>query len=142
MVFLFLPGKRTGLAGTFLRPCKYFCLGFVHSRSPIRNDFYAVWLNNGTGCPVHISDPRQSELRGETRRLLSSASSQVSCVTAIDRRDPCFRFRVPIPPQANPPPSTGLRLISMLSWMISRLLARRACLRLRATANWRTDTRG
>ena len=52
-----LRSARTSLApGTFLRPCKHCCAGFVHSRSPIQSDFYAVQFNDGTECPVHISD--------------------------------------------------------------------------------------
>jgi len=46
----------------FLCPCKHFCAGLVRSRSLIQSDCYAVQFNGGMGCPVHISDSRQSEL--------------------------------------------------------------------------------
>ena len=55
----------------------------MHSRSPIPSDFYVVRFNDGTECPVHISDPCQSEPeeRRETKRLSSGR------ITAIDRWD-------------------------------------------------------
>jgi len=70
------------LAETFLRPCKYFCAVFVHSRSPIQSDFYVVGFNDGTECPVHVSDPYRSELE-EGDEVFVIRYKQSGRITAI-----------------------------------------------------------
>ena len=66
--------------------CKHFYAGFVHSRSPIQSDLYVVRFDDGTECPVHISDIRQSELE-EGDEVFVMGYEQTGKVTAIDRWD-------------------------------------------------------
>ena len=66
--------------------CKHFYAGFVHSRSPVQSDFYVVRFEDGTECPVHISDLRQSELE-EGDEVFVIGYKQSGRVTAIDRWD-------------------------------------------------------
>jgi hypothetical protein len=66
--------------------CKHFYAGFVHSRSPIQSDLYVVRFDDGTECPVHISDLRRSELE-EGDEVFVIGYKQSGHVTAIDRWD-------------------------------------------------------
>jgi len=66
--------------------CKHFYAGFVHSRSPVQSDFYVVRFEDGTECPVHVSDLRQSELE-EGDEVFVIGYKQSGRVTAIDRWD-------------------------------------------------------
>ena len=66
--------------------CQHFYPGFVHSRSPIQSDLYVVRFDDGTECPVHISDLRQSELE-EGDEVFVIGYKQSGRVTAIDRWD-------------------------------------------------------
>ena len=66
--------------------CEQFYAGFVHSRSPVQSDFYIVRFDDGTECPVHISNLRQSEL-GEGDEVFVIGYKQPGRVTAIDRWD-------------------------------------------------------
>lgn len=64
--------------------CKHFYAGFVHSRSPVQSDLYVVRFDDGTECPVHISNIRQSELEvGD--EVFVIGYKQPGQVTAIDR---------------------------------------------------------
>ncbi|KAF9648083.1 hypothetical protein BDM02DRAFT_3116022 [Thelephora ganbajun] len=66
--------------------CKHFYTGFVHSRSPVQSDLYVVRFDDGTECPVHISDLRQCELeKGD--EVFVIGYKQSGRVTAIDRWD-------------------------------------------------------
>jgi hypothetical protein len=66
--------------------CKHFYAGFVHSRSPIQSDLYVVRFDDGTECPVHISDLRRNELE-EGDEVFVIGYKQSGHVTAIDRWD-------------------------------------------------------
>lgn len=66
--------------------CEHFYAGFVHSRSPIQSDLYIVRFDDGTECPVHISDLRQSELE-EGDEVFIIGYMQSGRVTATDRWD-------------------------------------------------------
>jgi hypothetical protein len=66
--------------------CKHFYAGFVHSRSPVQSDFYVVRFDDGTECPVHISNLRQSELE-EGDEVFVIGYKQSGRVTATDRWD-------------------------------------------------------
>ena len=64
--------------------CKHFYAGFVHSRSPVQSDLYVVRFDDGTECPVHISNIRQSELEvGD--EVFVIGYKQPGKVMAIDR---------------------------------------------------------
>lgn len=66
--------------------CKHFYAGFVHSRSLVQSDLYVVRFDDGTECPVHISDLRQYELeKGDEVFILGYKQS--GSVTAVDRWD-------------------------------------------------------
>jgi len=66
--------------------CKHFYAGFVHSRSPVQSDLYVVRFEDGTECPVHISNIRQSELEvGD--EVFVIGYKLPGRVTAIDRWD-------------------------------------------------------
>ena len=66
--------------------CKHFYAGFIHSRSPVQSDFYVVRFDDGTECPVHISNLRQSELE-EGDEVFVIGYRQSGRVTATDRWD-------------------------------------------------------
>ena len=66
--------------------CKHFYAGFVHSRSPVQSDFYVVQFDDGTECPVHISDLRQNELE-EGDEVFVIGYKQSGRVAATDRWD-------------------------------------------------------
>jgi len=66
--------------------CKHFYSGFVHSRSPLQSDLYIVGFDDGTECPVHVSDLRRNELE-EGDEVFVIGYKQSGRVTAIDRWD-------------------------------------------------------
>lgn len=66
--------------------CKHFYTGFVHSRSPFQSDWYVVRFDDGTECPVHISNLRQSDLE-EGDEVFVIGYKQPGRVIATDRWD-------------------------------------------------------
>ena len=66
--------------------CKHFYAGFVHSRSPVQSDLYVVRFDDGTECPVHVSNIRQSELE-EGDEVFVIGYKQPGHVSAVDRWD-------------------------------------------------------
>ena len=66
--------------------CKHFYAGFVHSRSPIQSDLYVVRFDDGTECPVHVSNLRRSDLE-EGDEVFVIGYKQSGRVTATDRWD-------------------------------------------------------
>lgn len=58
----------------------------MHSRSHVQSDLYVVRFDDGTECPVHISDLRQGELE-EGDEVFVIGYKQSGRVTAIDRWD-------------------------------------------------------
>lgn len=66
--------------------CTHFYAGFVHSRSPVKSDFYIVRFDDGTECPVNILDLRQSDLE-EGDEVFVIGYKQSGRVTATDRWD-------------------------------------------------------
>lgn len=66
--------------------CRHFYVGSVHSRSHIQSDLYVVRFDDGTECPVHISDLRQGELE-EGDEVFVIGYKQSGRVTATDRWD-------------------------------------------------------
>ena len=66
--------------------CRHFYAGTVHSRSHIQSDLYVVCFDDGTECPIHISNLRQSELEEEDE-VFVIGYKQSGRVIAIDRWD-------------------------------------------------------
>ena len=66
--------------------CRHFYAGSVHSRSPVQSDLYVVRFDDGTECPVPISDLRRIELE-EGDEVFIIGYKQSGRVAAVDRWD-------------------------------------------------------